>query len=187
MSKRPGGLNAPPPDLGLPCSRAGVAAVLAEEATRSRSTGNTVREGFIFLANVAGIPFDVSSSLLEAAAAHPDLGAADTARPVRHAASMPLGIQCQLESLAAGATPSVVRTVSRCLLVASLLQHVRLNDALNAKLCVGDGGIIAGVTTVRSKTRSTAPDFRARRGLARPAELVARARQRHDVAQACDP
>jgi len=144
-------LSAPPHDLGLPCSRAGVAAVLAEEATRSRSTGNTIREGFKFLAEVACMPFDMGSILVEAAAAHPDLAGADLVRPVRHAASMPLGVQCQIETVAASLECTVMRTLARCVLVSSLVHHVRLNDALNAKLCVGDGGTICGVTTVRSK------------------------------------
>ena len=143
-------LQEPPHDLGLPCSRAGVAAVVAAEARRARTTGGTVREGFIFLADVVGMPFDVSHLLVEAAAIHPGSDP-EVARPVKHAASLPLGIQCQLEVVAADPSPSPRRLVARALLVSAFLHHIRLNDALNARLWVGDGGIIEGLTTVRSK------------------------------------
>ena len=63
-----------------------------------------MREGFIFLETVAGMPFDTGSSLVEAAAINQHLPA-EAARRTKHAASIPLGVSCQVEHVAAWPSP----------------------------------------------------------------------------------
>ena len=146
---------------GLPASAGLVHEVVWAEARRARLAASgsrggatvaaTVRDGFLFLEQVLRMPIEASSPLVEAAV----LPAADQAmKPPRHAGSLPLKVQLQLEELARAATPSMVRTMARCLLVSCLVHHVRLNDALNAIVWpdeVDPTGVVRGRTTVASK------------------------------------
>ena len=79
---------------------------------------------------------DAEDALVEEAARPEDSGVG--AQPRNHAASMPLCIQLQLETLAAAAEWSVSRTFARALLVACVIHHIRLNDALNATMLVDE-------------------------------------------------
>ena len=145
---------------GLPASAALVATIVVAETARAAeaargsrggaTVGGTIRDGFLFLQGVVGLPVDANGRLVESVAEAP-AGAADApagGNPVKHAASLPLGVQCQFEHEAA--VPSTARRFARCFLVACLVHGVRANDALNANLWLEDG-IIVGRTTVRSK------------------------------------
>ena len=85
------------------------------------------------------------------AAARPE--AHQMGQPRKHAASLPLCVQMQLEELAAAAEWSVARCVARAFLVAAFAQNTRLNDALNARVWLNesDPQVIRGRTAVRSK------------------------------------
>ena len=69
---------------------------------------------------------------------------------VSHASSLPLGVQCQFEHVAAQSTWSVIRTFARATLITSLAHGLRFNDALNAVVWI-EGDVLVGRTTVRSK------------------------------------
>ena len=130
------------PRHGLPARDALVADVVAAEkaaamaAKRGSRGGATV--GDTFLAGFAtlraiGLPIEADGPLAEAAAALTRQEAvSDALVPRTQAGSMPIKMQLQLETLAAGGKPSVARTLSRALLVACVIHHVRLNDALEA-------------------------------------------------------
>lgn len=146
----------PMPQL-LPAGPALVASVVLAEVERARSgsagsqggatVGPSAREGFLLLQQL-GAPVSAEGPLVEAAsAAH--VGDA-IVRPRKHAGSLPLGIQCQLEHLASLKEWSVNRTLARAFLVTLFAQSIRMNDALNAQAWA-DGGVIAGRTTCRSK------------------------------------
>ena len=70
--------------------------------------------------------------------------------PRRHAGSLPLGVQCQLEHLASQPQESVAGSLARSFLISCLAHHVRMNDALNSTIWIEDG-VIIGRTSVRSK------------------------------------
>ena len=141
-------------------SRAMVAAVVRAEQRRAqldasgsqggRTVGGTIREGFLFLQSVVGLPIEADSLLVEAAAVPMDLGDVPGGRAVNHARSLPLGVQCQFEHVAASSRPSVLRTIARAFLVTSLAHGLRMNDALNAVVWLSDG-VLEGRTAVRSK------------------------------------
>ena len=141
--------------------RATVAAVVRAELRRAqlddsgsqggRTVGKTVQEGCLFLQRVLSMDVDADNLLVEAAAAPMDLGDVPGGRAVNHAASLPLGVQCQFEHVAsAAACPSVRHLVARAFLVTSLAHGLRLNDALNAVVWL-EGDVLVGRTTVRSK------------------------------------
>lgn len=149
-------------DDGMPASAALISTIIVAEAARAAAAargsrggatvGGTIRDGFLFLQSVVGLPIDARGRLVESVAEAP-VGAADVpagGSPVKHAASLPLGVQCQFEHEAASPVPSTVRRFARCFLVACLVHGVRANDALNATVWLEDG-LIVGRTTVRSK------------------------------------
>ena len=149
-------------DFGLPCGRAMVAVIVQREnrraaaaATAERSgatVGGTVREGFEWLEAVLKLPIEAKADVVMAAAEPPPapMGAR---RAVRQSASAPPCIQLHLEVLAASAEWSVARAQARELLTKSIVQNVRLNDALNAQTWAdaSDAAVILGRTTTRSK------------------------------------
>ena len=149
-------------DFGLPCGRAMVAVIVQREnrraaaaATAERSgatVGGTVREGFEWLEAVLKLPIEAKADVVMAAAEPPPapMGAR---RAVRQSASAPPCIQLHLEVLAASAEWSVARAQARELLTKSIVQNVRLNDALNAQTWAdaSDSAAILGRTTTRSK------------------------------------
>jgi hypothetical protein len=137
------------PDHGLPATGALVAQVVAADFARARrqavgskggaSVGKTIREGFVALQDLVGLPIDAHHPLVEAAAEPPPEMRAKLEQMVpKQAASLPLCVQLQLETLAARPTWSVVRTTARALLTACVVHHIRLNDALNAVLLVDE-------------------------------------------------
>ena len=126
-------------------------AARAAKGSRGGATcAERARKGMLFLQQVCGLRVAAEGQLAAAAAQPDSLGAA---QPRRHAASLPLCIQMQLEHVAAGPEPSVARTVARAFLVAAFAHNTRLNDALNAKLWADESDlhVIRGRTTVRSK------------------------------------
>jgi hypothetical protein len=128
-------------------------ATAAGTAARSGSTvGGTIRKGFEWLEAVLKLPIEARSDVAEAAAEPPPapMGAP---RAVKQSASAPPCIQLHLEVLAAAAEWSVRRVQARKMLTKSTVQHVRLNDALNAQTWVdaSDPTVILGRTTTRSK------------------------------------
>ena len=149
-------------DFGLPCSRAMVAAIVQREnrrataagtAERSGATvGGTVREGFEWLEAVLRLPIEAKSDVV-LAAAEPPMAPMGARRSVKQSASAPPCIQLHLEELASETEWSVQRSQARELLTKSTVQHVRLNDALNAQTWVdaADAAVILGRTTTRSK------------------------------------
>jgi hypothetical protein len=67
---------------------------------------------------------------------------------------MPLKMQLQLETLAAAADWSVARTMARALLLACVIHHVRLNDALEAILIADErepDGVVRGRTVLKGR------------------------------------
>jgi hypothetical protein len=143
----------------LPARAAFVAAVIERERMRAAlqakgsrggvTCAERARKGLLFLQQVCCLPVAAEGQLARAAA-EPD--AQPAAQPRRHAASLPLCIQMQLEHVAADATWSVARVVARCFLAAAFAHNTRVNDALNAKLFADESGqVIRGQTTVRSK------------------------------------
>lgn len=149
------------PGQGLPASKALVAEVVRLEGVRARTRGKgsqggattakTLAEGFTFLQHACGLSIDADCSLVRAQTT-PPLRALP--RPRKHAASLPLCIQLQLETLADSPDVSVARTLARSLLVACLAQNARLNDALNSVMYADESdpaGVITGVTATRSK------------------------------------
>ena len=144
----------------LPAGPAFVAATIEHERMRAAraakgsrggaTCAERARKGMLFLQQVCGLRVAAEGQLAAAAAQPDSLGAA---QPRRHAASLPLCIQMQLEHVAAGPEPSVARTVARAFLVAAFAHNTRLNDALNAKLWADESDlhVIRGRTTVRSK------------------------------------
>ena len=101
---------------------------------------------------VLKLPIEARSNVAEAAAEPPPapMGAR---RAVKQSASAPPCIQLHLEALVSVAEWSVTRTQARELLTKSTVQHVHLNDALNAQTWVdaSDTTVILGCTTTRSK------------------------------------
>ena len=129
---------------GLRVSAALAADVVAAEAAEGRrraqgsrkgaTVGGSFREGAVYLQK-CGMPVDADNLLVQTAAEGWGLAPDDEddmPAPTRHAASLRLAIQCQLETLAAASEWSVARTFSRALLVSCFVHHIRLNDALNA-------------------------------------------------------
>ena len=147
---------------GLPCGRALVGAIVMREQTRATAAGTeardgatvggTVREGFEWLEAVLKLPIEAKSDVVEAAAEPPQL-TNGVRRAVKQSASAPPCVQLHLEELARAREWSVARVMARELLVKCVVQHVRLNDALNAQTwqCVQDATVIRGKTTTRSK------------------------------------
>ena len=149
------------PDFGLPASAALVADCVAEELQRAlgeardgqdgHSVGGTFRDGFMFLERVAKLRVAASGPLVVAAAEPP---AELPVRAVRHAGTMPIAVQCAFEEVAAEPAWSVRRTLARGFLVTVFAHHIRLCDALNARLWPDElepGRVIRGSTVVRSK------------------------------------
>ena len=150
------------PEDGLPAEASLVAEIVAGDMLRAvraaeakgepggASVGMSSRAGFLFLEKAALMDVPASSPLVLAAAQPPE----GAARQVRHAGSMPLKLQMQLEAVAAGRAWSVARVIARALLVACLVHHVRLNDALNALVYADEAepdAVVRGRTKVRSK------------------------------------
>jgi hypothetical protein len=148
------------PDCGLPSSPALVAEIVASELCRAlreasgsqggRTVGTTILKGFEILQAV-GLPIAAKHPLPEAAAVPPR---AVHARPRKHAGSLPLKIQLQLETLAGEAEWSVARVVARCFLLATFVHNTRLNDALNTELRIDElepEAVVRGTTHDPSK------------------------------------
>jgi len=148
------------PAFGLPASVAFVASIVKAEQTRASAAGTgsqggatvggSILDGFALLAD-CGVPVPSDGVLLEAAAKPQG---PRKARPRGHAGSLPIGVQCQLEYVAAATEASALRTLARAILVSSFVHNVRLNDALNAKLFADERSpriIIRGRTAVASK------------------------------------
>ena len=97
--------------------------------------GDTFADGFRLLGELAPGFFRVVEADLEAAADPEGLvGDHLVAAPARTAASMPLCMQLQLETLAAAAEWSVARVCARAFLTTAVRHSIRLNDALDAKV-----------------------------------------------------
>ena len=112
--------------------------------------GKTIAKGCKFLQAVVHLPVDADNLLVEAAATPMCMGGEPGGRAVHHAASLPLGVQCQLEHLAAAPRWSVTRAIARAVLITAMAHGLRLNDALNASVWL-EGDVLVGCTTVRSK------------------------------------
>ena len=163
------------PNGGLPASSALIASIVAAEGRRAalaavgtqggRTVAGTVREGFLFLQKTLGLPIEADCLLVEAVAAPPP-GSADVqgGRSVAHAASLPLGVLCQLEWVASLPDWSVPRVVARALLCTAAAHGIRCNDALNAVVWL-EGDLLVGRTTVRSKDSMPLPLYAPAAGL----------------------
>jgi len=142
---------------GLPCPAGRTAYVVRQEQDRATkaaagsrggaTVGGTIRDGALFL-EAGGLAVAAKGALVEAAA---QPRGPRVAAPRSHAGSMPIGLQCQVEHVAAGERRSVLRTMARSLLISSLLPSCRLNDALNAEMRPEDAPDVAGKTSVSSK------------------------------------
>lgn len=104
-------------------------AFVAQRDTSAKQTAaRTVRGGLLTLQQL-GLPIDLSM-------------ADAVARPVRYrahprqAGSLPIQVYCHMEMLAAEATPSIVRTYARSLVVAWLFSRLRMIDILRATISV---------------------------------------------------
>ena len=67
---------------------------------------------------------------------------------------VPLQMQLQLETLSAAPEWTVTRTMARALLLACVVHHVRLNDALNAQLFADERdptGVVRGRTILKGR------------------------------------
>lgn len=149
------------PNAGLPASKAAVAQIVRREGLRARAAGRgsqggstvakTIADGFVFLQTGIGLAIEAACPLVQAVT---EVRQTALPRAPKHAASMPLCIQLQLETLAAAMQWSVARVLARCFLTGCFAHHTRLNDTLNAVL-QADGedpaGVIFGATTTRSK------------------------------------
>ena len=149
---------------GLPAEDPLVADIVAAEKRRARETGNGSRGGVTvgqtFLAGFAtlqavGLPVTADGPLAEAAAAMTrEEAVEDALLPHRQAGSTPLKMQLQLETLAAVQTWSVARTMARALLVACVIHHIRLNDALEAIIfadCRDPQGVVRGTAVMKGR------------------------------------
>ena len=145
---------------GLPASPALIAEIVLAELARAiragtggrggATVGTTIQSGFAFLQKL-GLPVVADHPVVLAAAVPPP---SSEPRRLKHAGSMPLKIQLQLETLAAAKKWSVARTIARALLVSSFIHHVRLNDALNNRMSADEyhpDEVVRGCTTVSSK------------------------------------
>ena len=163
------------PFHGLPATGQLVAEIVSAEFARARreaaeakaagaksraskggaTVGKTVQEGFVALQSVLGLEVDATHPLVAAAAEPPPEMAEELeAHAPRQAASLPLCIQLQLETLAKAKEWSVTRTFARALLVACVIHHIRLNDALNATMLVDESKpdlIVRAKTILKSR------------------------------------
>ena len=145
----------------LPVSHAVAATVVQAEAERAAraargsrggaTCAERVRKGMLFLRRACRLDVDAEDELVEDAARPEDAG--QDARPRSHAASLPLCVQLQLETLADGPAESVPRFMARSFLVSAFAHNTRINDALAARVWADESSpwVIKGRTTVRSK------------------------------------
>lgn len=173
------------PNNGLPAEDPLVADVVATERqlalTRSVGSRGGITVGPTYLAGFAalkafGLPVVADGPLAEAAAAmtRPE-AVADALQPRRQAGSMPLKMQLQLETLAAAATGSVARTLARAFLLACVIHHVRLNDALSAVLFADDRdptGVVRGTAVLKGKKPKPVALYAPARGWLGPFEWL---------------
>ena len=166
------------PNHGLPAEPALIASIVSHElrvavkaAAGSRggaTVGKDRQEGFIGLAE-CGLPITADHPLVDAATLPPPWLEDELAlRPTKQAAAMPLAVQLQFETISAHPVWSPMRTFARSILLACLLTHVRLNDALNAVLIPDErrpDRVVRGRTVMKQKRRRGAPP--------RPVELYA--------------
>ena len=130
---------------GLPACAALVADIVRGELERAQreatgsqggnTVGGTVRDGFLWLQEVAAQPIDAKNALVEAAA---QAEAGDTPNDVRHAGTLPIAVQCAFEEVAVEKQWSVHRTIARSLLCTVFAHHIRCNDALNTRIFHAD-------------------------------------------------
>jgi hypothetical protein len=116
-----------------------------------RTVGATLRDGFVYLQEVVGLPIEANGALVKSAAEPPKGGAPVL---VRHSASLPIAVYCQLEWLAARPEATPTRVIARALLTACAVHSIRLNDALNAVVFADEAdpeGVVRGRTVVASK------------------------------------
>ena len=150
------------PAGGLPAGACLVASIVLREARRAqqgggtsqggRTVGATVADGALFAQRVLRLPVAADDPLVEAAAKMQlDETTIGDRAPMAQAASLPLGFQLQLETLAADPVESPVRFSARGLLVTACAHGVRANDALNARVWLEPDGTLGGRTNVRSK------------------------------------
>ena len=148
--------------FGLPCGRALLAAIVKREGNRAvaAATGSqggatvasSIKAGFEALKECLLLPIDTSSMLVEAAAAPPPT-ADGSRRSVKQSASAPACVQLHFETLARLPRWSPLRVFVREVLCKAIVQHTRLNDALNAVTWADPRHpmVIFGRTTTRSK------------------------------------
>ena len=167
--------------FGLPASAGLVALIVAQEADRARraakgsqggaTVGETIREGAMLLATL-GLPITAEGAVIEANARTVGPRVAVVKRV---AGSLPIGVQCQVEHLAACAEPSALRLLARCFLLAAFTHNVRLNDALNAKIWPDErepSSVVRGSTQVASKDAMVLDLFAPARGWLGPFEWL---------------
>ncbi|KAL3896409.1 MAG: hypothetical protein SGPRY_013280, partial [Prymnesium sp.] len=146
-----------PYNSGLPAGAALVASIIRDESRRAlarkkgsqggATVGGSIADGFRFLAESCNLPISgMESAVVKAVAAPTALVFASC----RHAGSLPLVIQLQLEHLASSPARSVCRSIARSFLISSFIHLIRMNDALNARIWL-EGDVIIGITSVRSK------------------------------------
>ena len=145
----------------LPVSHAVAATVVQAEADRAAraargsrggaTCAERVRKGLLFLRRACRLDIDAEDELVEEVARPEDTG--QQARPRSHAASLPLCVQLQLETLANGPAESVPRFLARSFIVSAFAHNTRINDALSAQVWADESSpwVIRGRTTVRSK------------------------------------
>jgi hypothetical protein len=145
----------------LPVSHAVAATVVQAEADRAAraakgsrggaTCAERVRKGLLYLHRACRLDIDAEDELVEEVARPQDSG--QQACPRSHAASLPLCVQLQLETLANGPAESVPRFLARSFIVSAFAHNTRINDALSAQVWADESSpwVIRGRTTVRSK------------------------------------
>ena len=105
-----------PPCYRREAAEAKAAGAKSRASKGGATVGKTIQEGFVALQSIVGLDVDATHPLVAAAADPPPEMAEDLEGHVpRQAASLPLCIQLQLETLAKAAEWSVSRTFARTL------------------------------------------------------------------------
>ena len=152
------------PNSGLPAGDPLVADIVGAEKRRAKEQGSGSRGGVTvgttFLAGFAtlqavGVPVVADGPLAEAASELTrEEAVRDAMVPKRQAGSMPLKMQMQLETLAADPVWSVARAIARSMLLACVVHHIRLNDALECVLFADEidpHGVVRGRAVMKGR------------------------------------
>ena len=154
------------PNWGLPAGPGLIAAIVSAElaaaikAKAGATVGKDRQEGFIGLAE-CGLAIAADHPLVNAATIPPAWLAAELSlRPLTQAPGLPITAQLQFETVANAAEWSPMRSFARSIVMVCLLMHVRLNDALNAKMHTDErhpSRVVRARTVLKQKKRKGPP------------------------------